>query len=114
MMLMDFANDDNFSSCWVSSPWVLHPWWKVDLEPGTPVSSVVVTEGPDCQILRYEVEVLSGGGWYRAAVYTVPDAPAAGKVHICRFPQQKVDAVRIRFWAFEKILSIAEVGVYSH
>ena len=113
-MLMDFANDDNFSSCWVSSPWVLHPWWQVDLEPGTPISSVVVTGGPDSQILRYEVEVLSGGGWYRAAVYTAPDAPAAGKVHICRFHPLKADAVRIRFWAFEKILSIAEVGVYSH
>ena len=111
MMLMDFANDDDFSSCWVSSPAVKEPWWQVELAPGTPVTTVVVTEGPESRVGGFVVEVRFGDAWI--PVYTEA-APASSKVHVCRFTPIAADAVRVRFTAFEGLLSIAEIGVYSH
>ena len=112
MMLMDFANDDDFSSCWVSSPTVKEPWWRVELAPGMPVAAVVVTEGPECRVGGFVVEIRCGDSWI--PVYTETAAPAAGKVHVCRFTPIAADAVRVRFTAFEGTLSIAEIGVYAH
>ncbi len=112
MNLMDFANDDNFSSCWVSSPEVKSPWWRVDLEKGTPVNSVVVTEPEAGALKGFTVEVLRGDVW--TSVYRTGKGETDGKrVHICRFPVVGADAVRVRFTAFEGLLSIAEIGVYS-
>ena len=112
MMLMDFANDDDFSSCWVSSPAVKEPWWQVELAPGTPVTTVVVTEGPESRVSGFTVEVRFGDAWI--PVYTEEAAPASSKVHVCRFTPIAADVVRVRFTAFEGLLSIAEIGVYSH
>jgi alpha-L-fucosidase len=111
MMLMDFANDDNFSSAWVSSPTVREPWWRVDLDPGTTVATVAVTEGTDCKVDGFLVEVLYGESWIPVFTETTP---VAGRVHICRFTPIAADAVRLRFTSFSGTLSIAEVGVYSH
>lgn len=111
MNLMDFANDDNFSSCWVSSPEVKQPWWSVQLDPGTPVGMVVVTEGPGCQLDGFEVDIFHDGVWKN-----VENRSEAGsqdsKVHILRFPPVPVTVVRVRFTSWAGPLSIAEIGVY--
>ena len=65
MMIMDFANDDNFSSAWVSSPQVKEPWWSVTLAPGTPVGIVTVTELQAGVLEAFQVEVLHDGVWTR-------------------------------------------------
>ena len=110
MNLMDFANDDDFSTSWVSNAEVKQPWWRVELEKDTIVGSVVVTEGGDCRISGFTVEIFHDGGWRPV------DQPATagdGRVHICRFPPRPADAVRIHFTSFEGLLSVAEIGVYS-
>ena len=109
MNLMDFANDDNFHSAWVSSPEIAEPWWRVDLDKGTPVKMVVITEAKDANLNSFVVEVLREGSW--AKVYK-ENAPEGCRVHICRFNPTAADAVRVRFTSFEKPLSIAEIGVY--
>lgn len=109
MNLMDFANDDNFHSAWVSSPEIAEPWWRVDLDKGTPVKMVVITEAKDANLNSFVVEVLREGSW--AKVYK-ENAPEGCRVHICRFKPTAADAVRVRFTSFEKPLSIAEIGVY--
>lgn len=109
MNLMDFANDDNFHSAWVSSPEIAEPWWRVDLDKGTPVKMVVITEAKDANLNSFVVEVLREGSW--AKVYK-ENAPERCRVHICRFNPTAADAVRVRFTSFEKPLSIAEIGVY--
>jgi alpha-L-fucosidase len=109
MMIMDFANDDNFSSAWVSSPQVKEPWWSVTLAPGTPVGMVVVTELQAGVLDAFRVELLQDGVW------TPIDANVehTGRVHILRFPQRPATAVRIHFLKWNGELAIAEVGVYN-
>ena len=109
MNLMDFANDDNFRSCWVSSPAVKQPWWQVELDRETAVGTVVVTTGKDCRLDAFVVELRRGGTWTPVS----GAATDAGRVHILRFPPMLSDAVRVRFTAYETPLSIAEVGVFA-
>ena len=109
MFLMDFANDDNFSSAWISSPAVKEPWWSVTLEPGTQIGSVVVTEKKAGRLQEFVVERLRNDVWQPIeAAETV-----AGRVHILRFPAAMADAVRVRFLKWNGPLEIAEVGVYK-
>lgn len=109
MNLMDFANDDNYRTAWVSSPEIAEPWWRVDLDKATAVNMVVITEANDARLNSFVVEVLKEGSW--AEVYK-ENAPEGCRVHICRFNPVSADAVRVRFTSFEKPLSIAEIGVY--
>ena len=110
MLLMDFANDDDFSSCWVSSPEVKEPWWSVTLKKGTRIGSVAVTAKESGSLKGFVIERRRGGRWL-----TIPDAveTVSGRVHILRFPSVKADAVRVRFLRWDGLLSIAEVGVYA-
>lgn len=108
MMIMDFANDDNFSSAWVSSPQVKEPWWSVTLAPGTSVGIVTVTELQAGVLEAFQVELLHDGVWTPIEA----TEERAGRVHILRFPQRLATAVRIRFQKWTGELAIAEVGVY--
>ena len=108
-LLMDLANDDNYSTCWESSPAVKEPWWQVNLDKTTPVSSVVITTGGECQLKGFAVEALCNGEWKNVYKQT----NASGRVHICRFPAVEAQSVRLRFISFEGLLSLAEVGVYA-
>ncbi len=110
MDLMDFANDDDFSTCWVSSPEVANPWWKVELDQKNSVGMVVITEGKNSQMDGFSVDVLHNGVWTAAHRQTTS---SSGRVHVCRFAPVKAEAVRVRFTARQGILSIAEIGVYS-
>jgi len=112
MNLMDFANDDNFSTCWVSSPAVEDPWWRVDLDRGTPVGTVAVTEGADCRLKGFVVEVLHDGTWIPVDRQETTGS-GRSKVHFSRFASVQTDAVRVRFTSYEGLLSIAEIGVYA-
>ena len=110
MMIMDFANDDNFSSCWISSPQVKEPWWSVTLSDDTPVGMVVMTEKVAGVVQQWQLELLQDGIWtpVRAAEETV------GRVHILRFSPRPADAARLHFLKWNGELAIAEIGVYNH
>ena len=108
MMIMDFANDDNFSSAWVSSPQVKEPWWSVTLDSGTEISTVVLTEKKAGVLQSFRIELLQGGVWTPVS----GREEGAGRVHIVRFEPVKADAVRVRFLGWNGELAIAEVGVY--
>ena len=109
MMLMDFANDDDFSSCWVSSPMVREPWWSVTLPDDTPVGMVVMTEKKADVVKEWQLELLQDGIWTPVQA----DEQVIGRVHILRFPQRPADAVRLKFTRWDGELAIAEIGVYG-
>ena len=110
MFLMDFANDDNFSSRWISSPEVSKPWWSVTLDPGTILGSVVVTESKAGVLQEFVIERALNGLWT-----PIPGTveTTAGSVHILRFPPVPTNALRIRFLRWDGELSIAEIGAYA-
>ena len=112
MNLMDFANDDNFRTSWVSSPEVKSPWWKVELDKGSAVNMVVVTEGSDGRMAGYTVEVLRDGAWKTVDRQEVSPS-VRNKVHISRFETIAAEAVRVNFTPADGKLSIAEIGVYG-
>ena len=107
MFLMDFANDDNFGSSWISSPQVSDPWWSVSLDEKTLVGSVVITGKG---LKDYVLECRNNGSW---EVIPGTSETASGRVHIVRFPPVEADAVRVRFLNRTGTLSIAEIGVYA-
>lgn len=109
MDLMDFANDDDFSTCWVSSPEVKEPWWSVTLDQGTLINSVVVTELGGGVLNEYIVEYLHNGAW----TAVTPGNDRESRTHITRFDPVYADAVRVRFTRYDGLLAIAEVGVYT-
>jgi alpha-L-fucosidase len=109
MNLMDFANDDQFNTCWVSSPEVQHPWWMVELDEASPIGMVVVTEGKNSRLEEFEVEIRQGGLWKTVDRQSVS---SPRRVHISRFTPVEGEAVRVRFIAKQGMLSIAEIGVY--
>ena len=109
MMLMDFANDDDFSSCWVSSPMVREPWWSVTLPEDTPVGMVVMTEKKADVVKKWQLELRQDGIWTPVQA----DEQVIGRVHILRFPQRPADAVRLKFTRWDGELAIAEIGVYA-
>ncbi len=114
MNIMDFANDDNFGTCWVSSPAVKDPWWMVSLDRKTPVNMVVVTEKEAGSLKDYVIEYLDGGRWTQTPDLRQAQGPeGTGRVHIHRFPTVPADAVRVRFKEWDGTLAIAEIGVYS-
>ena len=109
MDIMDFANDDNFSSAWVSSPQVKEPWWSVTLSDNTPVGMVIVTEKEAGVLKKWQLELLQNGVWTPVKARE----EGAGRVHILRFSQRTASAVRVRFLSWEGKLAIAEIGVYK-
>ena len=111
MNLMDFANDDNFRTNWVSSPEVKLPWWSVDLDKDTEINMVVISEGKGSILTGYTVEVLVDGSW--KVVDRQEVAPSSrGRVHISKFDPVRAETVRVWF-SSPGNLSIAEIGVYS-
>ena len=111
MNLMDFANDDNFRTNWVSSPEVKLPWWKVDLGKDTEVNMVVITEGKGSSLTGFTVEALVDGSWKVVDRQEVSPS-SRGRVHISKFDPVMAETVRVWF-SSPGNLSIAEIGVYS-
>lgn len=110
MDIMDFANDDNFRTCWVSSPEVKEPFWKVELDPGSLIDMVVMTEPKPGVMQEYVIEYLHKGTWHTVFSGTTP---TQSRVKIHRFDKVYADAVRVRFTKWTGLLSLAEFGVYT-
>ena len=107
---MDFANDDDFRTWWVSSPEVKEPFWKVELDPGSLISSVVMTEPTAGVMQEYVIESLHNGTWHPLFSGATP---TQSRVKIHRFTPTYADAVRVRFTKWTGLLALSEFGVYT-
>lgn len=108
--LMDYANDDNFGSCWISNDLVEKPFWQVELGSPTPINMVTVTEGNAGAMAQYDIDYRIGNEWH--TIYSGP-APTPKRVKIHRFDTVTADAVRISITRKNGQIKIAEVGVYT-
>ena len=107
--IFDFANDDDFGSCWNSNSEVRQPWWSVTLEREKAFNMVVITDRNDDRLRRYRLEYLTSGGW-KPLFEGV--SPCSERVKIHRFPTVWGSQVRLTVLESNGTASIAEVGVY--
>ncbi len=110
MMIMDLANDDNFRTCWYSSPEVETPFWEVELDGTQTFNMIVITEGTAGGLKRYRLEYRKGSKW---TTIFEGAAPGAERVKVHRFQPVSGEAVRIVFLEGTSAPVISEFGVYK-
>ncbi|MEI9920372.1 MAG: alpha-L-fucosidase [Bacteroidota bacterium] len=107
MWIMDFANDDNFTTAWNSNPTVKNPWLEIDLGKEQPFNMVTVYESKSL-IKKYRLEYYDKGTWKQLYSGT-----SNSKFNIVRFDTVWGGRVRILIDEFTAPPAIAEIGVYN-
>ena len=105
--IMDFANDDDFTTNWVSSKTVDKPWYEIDFGHDTAFNTIVLTEGKP-NITAYHLEYLQNGVWK-----PILEGNTAGRVKIHRFNRVWGTKLRVTIDKANNQVSIAEFGVYN-
>jgi len=106
--IMDFANDDDFGSSWVSNSAVTkNTWYEVDLKKEEAFNTIVIAEEKP-NIKSYKLE------FYHDHVWTpIFNGENTGKVKIHRFDAVKGTRIRIDIVTADHQPSIAEFEVYN-
>jgi alpha-L-fucosidase len=107
MWIMDFGNDDNFNTSWLSNPTVKSPWYEVVFDKDKAFNTIVITEDKP-NIRGYRLEYFQNGVWK-----PLFSGQHTGRVKIHRFGRVWGGKVRILIDQFETPPGIAEFGVYD-
>lgn len=107
MWIMDFANDDDFSTGWTSNSTVKAPWYEVALDKDRSFNMVVIAEHQP-NIRQYKLEYELNGVWK-----TIFAGENANKIKIHRFDRVWGGKVRILVERFSSAPVIMEFGVYD-
>ncbi|MBK0379129.1 alpha-L-fucosidase [Mucilaginibacter segetis] len=105
--IMDFANDDDFTTSWVSNPKVEKPWYEVDFGHDIAFNNITIAEQKP-NITKYHLEYLKDGKWT-----PILSAENSAKVKINRFNRVWGNKVRVWIDKADHQVSIAEFGVYN-
>ncbi|WP_222930239.1 alpha-L-fucosidase [Larkinella punicea] len=106
MWIMDFGNDDNFKTAWMSNPSVKKPWYEVVFEQEKAFNLITVLEKQPA-ITQYRLEYFTNGNWK-----PILTSSNTGRAKINRFNTVKGSRVRILLDEFTSPPAIAEFGVY--
>ncbi len=106
--IMDFANDDSFSSAWWSNPAVKDPWMIIYLEREKPLNMIVLTEASRPRMSEYTLEYRQNNVWK-----PIVSGTDTGRVKIHRFDTVWGDAVRLKIQKSSGNPSVAELGIYN-
>ncbi|MFA6246788.1 MAG: alpha-L-fucosidase [Mucilaginibacter sp.] len=107
MNIMDFANDDDFTTSWTSNMAIKTPWYEIDFGHDTEFNTIALTE-PKANISAYHFEYLQNGVWKPIA-----EGRTVSRVKIHRFNRVYGTKVRVTIDKAEGQVSIAEFGVYN-
>jgi alpha-L-fucosidase len=110
MNIMDFANDDKFSSSWISHPSEKNPWMEIILSGNDcALNMIVITEKDgNGRIKKYRLEYFSNNEWKPILAGTNTD-----KIKIHRFNTVWGSKIRILIDEFSGVFGISEFGVYN-
>lgn len=109
MNIMDFANDDNFGTAWVSNPAAKgEVWYELNFERSKTFNTVVITEGKD-NPSHYILSYLKDGKWQPIAATAVQQ----GRIHIFRFEEALGQKLRFSIKPQKDRVVIHEIGVYQ-
>ncbi len=109
MWIMDFGNDDKFSTAWKSNPAVTEPWFEIELGKPTEFNMITIFE-PESVIRKYRLQAFDAGRWK-----PIPTTPVEkqGRLIIHRFKATSGEKVRIQIDEFSSAPAIAEFGIYN-
>ncbi len=107
MWIMDFANDDDFSTAWTSNKSVKQPWYEIEFNEQKPFNMITIAEG-QAHIKKYHIEYNDKGAW---KPLLSSDNDKRIKIH--RFAKVSGGKIRIIIDASDAPPSIAEFGVYN-
>lgn len=107
MNIMDFANDDDFGSSWISNHVVKNPWYEIDFKKEESFNAIALTE-EHLNIRKYRIEYFTNGAWK-----PLLSGDIASKVKIHRFGGVKSKKVRVLIDEADHQASIAEFGIYN-
>ena len=106
--IMDFANDNDFGSSWVSNSTITkNAWYEVDFKKKEGFNAIVIAE-ENPNIKTYRLEVYQDGAWK-----SIFDGENASKIKIHRFDPVKATKARITILSADHQPSIAEFEVYN-
>ena len=107
MNIMDFANDDDFTTSWISNPTVKSPWYEIDFDKDKGFNTIVIAEQKP-NITNYRLEYCINGVWK-----TLFDGENGKKIKVHRFDRVWGNKVRISIAKADHQVSIAEFQVYN-
>jgi alpha-L-fucosidase len=105
--IMDLANDDDFTTSWISNTTVREPWYEIDFDKQTAFNTVSIAEDK-ANISKYVLEYYHQGAWK-----PVFDGQNTKKVKVNRFERVTGTKIRMRILQSEKPPAIQEFGVYN-
>lgn len=109
MWIMDFANDDKFTTAWQSNKTVTTPWYEVILGNEQAFNMITIAEyGNKASIRKYRLEYNESGVWR-----TIFSGENDQKIKIHRFNRVWGSSVRIVIEQSDTPPAIAEFGVYN-
>ena len=107
MWIMDFGNDDDFSTAWVSNPAIKEPWYEVELDGRQPFNALTIVDSRHC-IKKYRLQYEVAGEWK-----TLFAGENTDKIKVHRFNRVWGNKVRIMIDEYTTPPAIAEFGVYN-
>jgi alpha-L-fucosidase len=107
MNIMDLANDDDFTTSWVSNITVDKPWYEIDFDKETAFNTISIAEEKP-NINKYVLEYYHDSAWK-----PVFDGENAKKIKVNRFDRVTGTKVRMRILQSDKQAAIQEFGVYN-
>jgi len=107
MNIVDFANDDNYSTSWISNKEVHMPWAEIDLRREKAINTVVIAEAGS-NITDYVLEYWDGTAWK-----IIFEGSNRERIKIHRFERVWTNKARIRILKSIQQASIAEFQVFD-
>ncbi|WP_455637677.1 alpha-L-fucosidase [Parabacteroides sp.] len=107
MWIMDFANDDDFTTGWRSNRAVAKPWWEVDLGKCHSFNMITITDLKE-SMQSYRLLYEADGVWKE-----ICSGNNASKVKVHRFDRIWGNKVRIEIDSTNGQASVTEFGVYD-
>ncbi|HEY8928144.1 MAG TPA: alpha-L-fucosidase [Mucilaginibacter sp.] len=105
--IMDLANDDDFTTSWVSNKTVKNPWYEIDFDRDRAFNTISIAE-EKVNISNYRLEYFANGQWK-----TLFNGVNGKRVKVHRFDRVWGSKVRIWIDKSDHQASIAEFGIYD-
>ncbi|EHQ25791.1 alpha-L-fucosidase [Mucilaginibacter paludis] len=105
--IMDFANDDDFGTSWVSNSTIKKPWFELNFKNDTEFNTITIAE-EKANIKSYTLSCYHNGAWI-----TLFSGENTNKIKIHRLKQMTGSKIRMQIESYDHQPSIAEFGVYN-